>query len=77
MISTSKRGMWGGGLAVGTMMASLAEGLALAAQAGLSQTELLDVISLGAMANPMFKLKVGFQRPHPKPKPNSSPKLKP
>ena len=46
------------GCAVGTMMASLAEGLALAAQAGLSQAELLDIISLGAMANPMFKLKV-------------------
>lgn len=45
---------------MGTMMASLAEGLALAAQAGLSQTELLDIISLGAMANPMFKLKVCF-----------------
>ena len=45
------------GSAVGTMMASLAEGLGLAAQAGLSQAELLDIISLGAMANPMFKLK--------------------
>ncbi|KAK9834991.1 hypothetical protein WJX81_002574 [Elliptochloris bilobata] len=44
---------------MGTMMASLAEGLALAAQAGLSQAELLEIISLGAMANPMFKLKGG------------------
>ena len=42
-------------------MASLAEGLALAAQAGLSQAELLEIISLGAMANPMFKLKVRRQ----------------
>jgi len=44
--------------AVGTMMASLAEALALAEHAGLSQDELLEVLSLGAMANPMFKLKV-------------------
>ena len=44
-------------------MASLAEGLALAAQAGLSQAELLEIISLGAMANPMFKLKVRWQAP--------------
>ena len=51
------------GSAVGTMMASLAEGLALAAQAGLSQAELLDIISLGAMANPMFKLKVRWPAP--------------
>lgn len=43
--------------AVGTMMASLAEALALAEHAGLSQDELLEVLSLGAMANPMFKLK--------------------
>jgi hypothetical protein len=43
--------------AVGTMMASLAEALALAQHAGLSQDELLEILSLGAMANPMFKLK--------------------
>ena len=49
--------------AVGTMMASLAEALALAQRAGLSQDELLEVLSLGAMANPMFKLKVRPVRP--------------
>merc|ERR1719197_1054622 len=31
--------------------------MALADKAGLSQTELLEVLDLGAMSNPMFRLK--------------------
>jgi glyoxylate/succinic semialdehyde reductase len=33
------------------------EGMALADKAGLSQSDLLDVLGLGAIANPMFSLK--------------------
>jgi len=33
------------------------EGMALADKAGLSQADLLEVFSLGALANPMFALK--------------------
>lgn len=33
------------------------EGMALADRSGLSQQDLLEVLSLGAMANPMFALK--------------------
>uniref|UniRef100_A0A6V1VYN4 6-phosphogluconate dehydrogenase NADP-binding domain-containing protein n=1 Tax=Heterosigma akashiwo TaxID=2829 RepID=A0A6V1VYN4_HETAK len=42
---------------MGTMLASLAEGMVLAKECGLSQEELLGILDLGAMANPMFKLK--------------------
>ena len=42
---------------MGTMMASLAEQLSLAAAAGLDAADLLDVVSLGAVAAPMFALK--------------------
>ncbi|GAX77642.1 hypothetical protein CEUSTIGMA_g5085.t1 [Chlamydomonas eustigma] len=41
----------------GSMMAALAEAMALADKSGLSQADLLEVLSLGAMANPMFALK--------------------
>ncbi len=34
------------------------EGMALSEKAGLKQSDLLEVLSLGAMANPMFALKV-------------------
>jgi 3-hydroxyisobutyrate dehydrogenase-like beta-hydroxyacid dehydrogenase len=33
------------------------EGMALADKSGLSQSDLLEVLSLGALANPMFALK--------------------
>lgn len=36
---------------------AFAEGMALADKAGLQQTHLLEVLGLGAMANPMFALK--------------------
>lgn len=42
---------------MGSMMNAFSEGLALADKNGLSQTTLLDVLELGAIANPMFKLK--------------------
>eukprot|EP00798_Chlamydomonas_sp_ICE-L_P029603 gene29603-17882_t len=42
---------------MGAMMTSFAEGMALADGAGLKQEDLLEVISLGAIAAPMFKLK--------------------
>jgi len=42
---------------MGSMMNAFSEGLALADKSGLSQTTLLDVLELGAIANPMFKLK--------------------
>lgn len=42
---------------MGSMMTAFSEGLALADKSGLSQTTLLDVLELGAIANPMFKLK--------------------
>jgi glyoxylate/succinic semialdehyde reductase len=41
----------------GSMMAALAEAMALAEKSGLSQADLLEVLSLGAMANPMFAVK--------------------
>jgi 3-hydroxyisobutyrate dehydrogenase-like beta-hydroxyacid dehydrogenase len=44
-------------MVMGGMMAIFCEGLALGAKAGLSQTDLLDVLDAGAIANPMFKLK--------------------
>ena len=39
------------------MMSSLSEGLVLAERAGLPPTEVVKVLGLGAMANPMFALK--------------------
>ncbi|KAG6510374.1 hypothetical protein ZIOFF_028384 [Zingiber officinale] len=42
---------------MGSMMNALSEGLSLANSSGLSQQTLLDVLELGAIANPMFKLK--------------------
>lgn len=42
---------------MGSMMASFAEGLALAKQVGLDQQDLLDASGLGAIAAPMFALK--------------------
>ncbi|XP_074574300.1 glyoxylate/succinic semialdehyde reductase 1 [Curcuma longa] len=42
---------------MGSMMNALSEGLCLANSSGLSQQTLLDVLELGAIANPMFKLK--------------------
>ena len=42
---------------MGGMMTIFCEGLALADKAGLSGSDLLEVIDAGAMANPMFKMK--------------------
>lgn len=42
---------------MGSMMNALSEGLVLADRSGLSQQTLLDVLDLGAIANPMFKMK--------------------
>ncbi|XP_024361826.1 glyoxylate/succinic semialdehyde reductase 1 [Physcomitrium patens] len=42
---------------MGSMMTAFSEGLALADKAGLSQQTLLEVLELGAIGNPMFKLK--------------------
>lgn len=42
---------------MGSMMNAFSEGLALAGSSGLSQETLLDVLELGAINNPMFKLK--------------------
>jgi len=42
---------------MGSMMGAFCEGMALADKAGLSQGDLLEVLGLGAMANPMFSLK--------------------
>jgi 3-hydroxyisobutyrate dehydrogenase-like beta-hydroxyacid dehydrogenase len=39
------------------MMATLGEGIELAGRAGLPQSQLVDVLAEGAMANPMFGLK--------------------
>lgn len=44
-------------LVMGEMMVALCEGLALAGKAGLSGEALLEVLSAGAVANPMFALK--------------------
>jgi 2-hydroxy-3-oxopropionate reductase len=44
-------------MVMGGMMAVFCEGLALAAKAGLENSDLLEVIDGGAMANPMFKMK--------------------
>ncbi|GAB2282366.1 Putative oxidoreductase glyr1 [Dionaea muscipula] len=42
---------------MGSMMTAFAEGLELADRSGLDSHTLLDVLDLGAIANPMFKLK--------------------
>ena len=44
---------------MGTMMTTLAEGLALTDKAGLQQKQLLEVLGLGVMACPMYSMKVG------------------
>jgi 3-hydroxyisobutyrate dehydrogenase-like beta-hydroxyacid dehydrogenase len=43
---------------MGTMMASFAESLVLAEAAGLSKKDLVEVVGLGAVAAPMYALKV-------------------
>ncbi|KAI8574148.1 hypothetical protein RHMOL_Rhmol01G0332000 [Rhododendron molle] len=42
---------------MGSMMNAFSEGLILADKSGLSSQTLLDVLDLGAIANPMFKMK--------------------
>jgi 3-hydroxyisobutyrate dehydrogenase-like beta-hydroxyacid dehydrogenase len=42
-------------MVMGTMMGAFAEGMALCQAADLPQDKLLEVLDLGAMANPMFK----------------------
>lgn len=42
---------------MGSMMTAFAEGMALAKKGGLKQEELLEVLSLGALNNPLFSLK--------------------
>jgi len=44
-------------MVMATMMTSLAEGLNLAGKAGIDPAEVVKVLGLGAMANPMFALK--------------------
>jgi 2-hydroxy-3-oxopropionate reductase len=44
-------------MTMGGMMTIFCEALALAAKAGLSAADLLEVFDAGAMANPMFKMK--------------------
>lgn len=44
---------------MGTMMNAFTEGMQLCAAADLPQSKLIEVLDLGAMANPMFKLKGG------------------
>lgn len=44
-------------MVMGQMMLALCEGLALADKAGLTGEALLEVLALGAVANPMFALK--------------------
>ncbi|KAI8467003.1 MAG: NAD binding domain of 6-phosphogluconate dehydrogenase-domain-containing protein [Monoraphidium minutum] len=42
---------------MGAIMAAVAEGFALAERSGLQQSDLLEVLGLGAMASPMISLK--------------------
>ncbi|KAD0221977.1 hypothetical protein R6Q59_026825 [Mikania micrantha] len=42
---------------MGSMMNAFSEGLVLADKSGLSPTTLLEVLDLGAIANPMFRMK--------------------
>jgi glyoxylate/succinic semialdehyde reductase len=44
-------------MVMGTVLASLAEGIALAEAASLSAEQLLEVLDLGVMSNMMFKVK--------------------
>ena len=44
-------------MVMGSMMSAFCEGMALSERAGLDQKDLLEVLSLGAMANPMFAMK--------------------
>jgi len=44
-------------MVMGSMMVAFAEGLELGSKSGLDQNTLLEVISLGAIASPMFALK--------------------
>lgn len=44
-------------MVMGSMMKALSEGLSLAGSSGLNQQTLLDIMDLGAMANPMFRQK--------------------
>ncbi|KAG0499859.1 hypothetical protein HPP92_004550 [Vanilla planifolia] len=44
-------------MVMGSMMNALSEGLSLAVSSGLNQETLLEVLDLGAIANPMFRLK--------------------
>eukprot|EP00741_Cyanophora_paradoxa_P016802 tig00020941_g16227.t1 len=44
-------------MVMGTMMAGFAEGMALGAAMGLDQQTVLDILDLGAMSNPMFRVK--------------------
>ncbi|XP_028774537.1 glyoxylate/succinic semialdehyde reductase 1 [Neltuma alba] len=44
-------------MTMGSMMNAFAEGLMLAGRSGLNPQTLLDVLDLGAMTNPMFRLK--------------------
>lgn len=44
-------------MVMGSMMGAFCEGMALSERAGLKQADLLEVLSLGAMANPMFTMK--------------------
>ena len=42
---------------MGSMMTSFCEGMSLGSKAGLEQSALLEILGLGAIANPMFALK--------------------
>ena len=44
-------------LVMGSMLAALGEGMALASKIGLDTAQLLEVLDSGAMSNPMFRLK--------------------
>ncbi|PNH10975.1 putative oxidoreductase GLYR1 [Tetrabaena socialis] len=44
-------------MVMGSMMGAFCEGMALADKSGLEQTALLEILGLGAMANPMFAMK--------------------
>lgn len=48
---------------MGSFMASCAEGLSLADAVGLKQQDVIDVVGLGAIATPMFALKVTLPSP--------------
>eukprot|EP00951_Prasinocladus_malaysianus_P033536 scaffold332496_cov29-Prasinocladus_malaysianus.AAC.1 len=42
---------------MGSMMTAFSEGMSLAQKADLKQEDLLEVLSLGAMNNPLFNMK--------------------